>query len=54
MIVKPAISVLGMIMLAVSTTYAAHADASMMAYIAAGCASVGAYLVGLFQSKPGT
>lgn len=49
---KIIVSVLGMVMLSVSTVYGAHSNAPIMAYVASSCASVGAYLVGLFQARP--
>ena len=51
--VKVTLSVVGLAMVSVSTTYTAHMDAKVMGYIAAICASVGSYLLGLFQSRPG-
>ena len=50
---KIALTVVGMTMLGVSATYTANPGAAFMAYVATVCASVGAYLVGLFQEKPG-
>ncbi len=51
--VKVGVTVVGIILVSISTVYAAHTDAPVMAYIAGAAAPVGSYLVGLFQSKPG-
>ena len=43
---------LGLAMVSVASTYYANANASLMAYVAAACMSVGTYLVGLYTVKP--
>ena len=42
----------GTAMASIATTYNAHADAPLMAYIAAICGSVGGVLVGAFMLNP--
>jgi len=50
---KVTLSIAGAALVTISTTYTAHADAPVMAYVAAASGAVGMYLVGLFQDKPG-
>ena len=51
-VAKVGISVVGLALITLSTTYAAHPTAPVMAYVATISGSVGSYLVGLFQSSP--
>ena len=51
--VKMTLTILGIVLGAISTVYTAHPNAPTMAYIAGAAAPVGAYLVGLFQQGPG-
>ena len=51
--VKMVLSIAGIVLGSIGTVYTAHAEAPLMAYVAGAATPVGAYLVGLFQSKPG-
>ena len=51
--VKMTLTIVGIVLGAISTVYTAHANAPVMAYVAGSAAPVGAYLIGLFQTSPG-
>ena len=51
-VAKVAASLVGMMLLAISTVYTAHPGAPVMAYVAAASSSIGAYLLGLYQESP--
>lgn len=50
---KLILSIVGLSMLAVGATYGLNPHAPVMGYVAAICTSVGSYLVGLYQIRPG-
>jgi len=51
-VIKISASIIAVGMVTFSTTYSAHPDAALIAYVAAICSSVGSYVLGLFQAKP--
>ena len=51
-VLKVAASIVGMVLIAISTVYTAHPNAPVMAYVAAASSGVGAYLLGLYQESP--
>lgn len=50
---KITLTVVGLGLVSVGTVYQANESARLMAYVAGGAMSIGSYLVGLFQQKPG-
>ncbi len=47
------VSIAGIMLVTFSSTYEAHPDAPLIAYAAAIAGSVGSYILGLFQKRPG-
>lgn len=51
--VKIGLSIMAIALYTFSTSYTANPNAPLVAYLASGAGAVGAYMLGLFQVKPG-